>query len=121
MPEIYNDGALPHGSFVAVFSDAVSRKLENFNPQRPSKKINQSGVLGDPGRWAGVNDFNTATATVQEPTQTGGIPDNPVALGMYFERDTGHGVERWVITDIGQRFQMGDYWKSECTFQMTYN
>lgn len=113
MSEFFNDNAIAHGGFIALFSDGVSRKIESFSVENPGKVINKPDEIGSPDGWAGVRDQDTATGTVQIPSQTG----SSLALGMYFTANSAHGALKWVVVGKSPRYQSGEYWKEEVRFQ----
>jgi hypothetical protein len=113
MSEFFNDGAVPHGGFIATFNTAGPVKIESFSPDLPGKTVNRPDTISSPNGWAGVNDQPTATATAQIPTSAG----SAILLGDYFTAPAGVGGGKWVVTGKGGRFNMGDYWKEELRLQ----
>jgi hypothetical protein len=115
--EFFNDGAVPHGGFIAGFNVAGALVVENFSVDNPSKIIEQPTIIGAPKGSVGVRAFMTATATVQIPNSNGSLLD----LGDFFTADASHGGRKWYVKSIGSRYAMGDYWKEEVSFQRAYN
>jgi hypothetical protein len=114
--DFFNDNAVPHGGFIANFTPGGAIKVESFNIEAPSKIINRPDEIGYPNGWAGVEDQKTATATLQIPTNAG----SPLGLGGYFDAPAALGGERWVITRLGTRIAINDYWKQEVSLQKKY-
>lgn len=115
--EFFNDGAVPHGGFLATFASAGVLVMESFSPDFPSKVIERPSIIGAAKDWAGVKGQKTATGTVQVPDSTGSL----LQLGDYFTADAAHGGGKWVVTHKGQRFNMGDYWKEEISLHLANN
>lgn len=114
--EFFNDNGVPHGGFIAAFAVAGNLKVENFSPDNPSKVTERTDEIGAPNGWAGVNAQMTATATVQIPTAAG----NSLGLGDYFVTSNALHAFKWVVTRVGERYQMGDYWKCDVSFHRAY-
>lgn len=116
MSEFFNDNGVPHSGFIAAFAVAGNLKVENFNPDNPGKVILRPDQIGSPNGWVGVTDQMTATASVQIPTSAGSALD----LGDYFVAAAALHSFKWVVTRVGDRYQMGDYWKQEVSFHRAY-
>lgn len=117
----YNSGNVPYGSFrVSIKTpagadlDASSYVLENIPLTRPGKVLERPDELGAPNGWTLTAGFPTGSAVIQTATSTTPWP----YLGCYFEEDFGFGVERWVITDISQPFDMQGYYKGNVTIRL---
>ncbi len=115
----YNEG-VGQGGFVAVFSTAGNVVLESFNRSKPSSHIiNQPDEIGAPLKWLGVAGFETVSLLAQLPV-TAGVPTT-IALGEQFTAPATHGGGTYVICDVGEAYQVGDYWKANLTGQLRYN
>jgi hypothetical protein len=120
--DIYNDGALPHGSFAATLSNGITYDFERFVPDHPTKTINQYNPAGAPQRSVDVRDFNTAQATIQVPTEANGVPQNMPPLGTTLTFNDGMFNATWRLKSVnGPGFNTGEYWKFETTWQMNEN
>lgn len=113
MSEFYNDGGVPHGAFIAIFNSAQALKVENFNLEDPGKVINRGDEIGSPNGWAGVDDQETATGTVQIKDNTG----SALRKGDFFVDASARRSFKWVVVGKGERYAAGDYWKEEVRFQ----
>jgi hypothetical protein len=113
MAEFYNDNGIPHGGFIAVFNSAGFMKVESFSPEMPGKTINRPDEIGSPNGWAGVDDQETASATVQIPTFSG----SALTKGDFFISSGALHSYKWVVVGLSERYQMGDYWKVDARFQ----
>lgn len=123
MPELYNSGNVPYGSFVVALKKADGTAhgnvvCENINPTRPGKVTNRPDELAGPNGWVLVADQQTATATMQAATRATLCPE----LGYYFEenfqQDDTTTTERWVITNVGQVYENGGYWRVNVNLQL---
>lgn len=119
----YNEG-VGHGAFVATFATAGAVALEGFNVDRPSSHIiNVPQPRGNPGKWAGVAGFVTASATAQLPCNGVGDAVTPVLIqkGDSFTAPATHGGGVWIVTGSSEAYQLGDYWKANLQLQLKLN
>lgn len=120
--DIYNDGALPHGSFAATTSDAILRNFESFKPSNRVKTLNQFNPDNSPKKSVDTKDFDTASARIQVETQTLGVPDNAPASGITLSFNSGHGIETWRLQTVdGPAYDIGVAWVWDTTWQKNVN
>lgn len=119
--QVYNDGALQYGAFFATVKRGATRAaattvgvyyFETFNIDRPLKKITQPDEIGGPNGFALVNDYNTASFTLQIGPSTNARPIN----GDWLEitQNATVGLERWVM-QINEPFEVNSYFKTTGT------
>ncbi len=117
--EYYNEG-VGHGGFVAAFAGAGNVVIESFSRDNPSSHIiNQPNQIGSPLKWTGVSGFETASCLAQMPVVAGVV--TRIGLGDSFTAPASHGGGDYVVTNAGESFQSGDYWKANITVQRKYN
>ncbi len=120
--DVYNDGGLPHGSFAATLSDAVTRDFESFRPSRRSRVVNQYNPDGSPKKSVDLRDFDTATGRIQVETSTAGVPDNMPALGVTLTFNDGTGNSVWRLQSVdGPAYDIGTAWVYDTTWQRNVN
>lgn len=116
----YSDGSVGEGGFIGAFNLAGNVIVESFTRDRPSSHIiDQPDQYGGPLKWAGVAGFETASALVQLPFNAGVLTQ--IALGDFFIAPVDHGAGKWVVTSVGETFQIGDYFKANLGLKLTYN
>lgn len=115
----YNEG-LGHGAFVASFQTAGNVILEDFTKELPSAhKIMQSDQIGAPLKWAGISGFVSATATAQLPVTAGTVTE--ILRGDRFTAPAAQGGGVFIVTDAGESFRVGDYWKANLQLMLQVN
>lgn len=118
----YVDNQVPFGSRTELLMRAgVSQGtyiFENINLKRPSKVIERPDEIGEPNGFVAVRGFQTGTAVVQIPTADSEFP----RVGDYIEDTFSTGaVERWVVTDVDEVYEMNSYYKTNISLRLSIN
>ena len=117
----FQDGGVGHGAFVAQFAAAGYVVLEDFNPDFPSKIIEQGNQIGAPLKQAGVQAFQSASVTAQIPVDNTGNNPTFILLGDYFTAPANYGGGRWWVSKVGESFRAGEYWKANLEMRLAVN
>ena len=99
-------------------TDPTTFKLENITLNRPGRVINRPDHLGAPNGWVLEEDQETGSAVIQIAALD--LTKDYPAIGWYFEEDFGatDSSERWVITNVGQVYDMNGYFKANIDLQL---
>ena len=129
--QMFVDNAVPFGSriesvgtFVAgsppTVSSAQAYIFENITLSYPTKEVRRPDQVGGPNGFVIVRDQPTGSAIIQVPmgsgsynSSTGGWDGVPwPSLGSCFVDRFLAANEVWVITSIGQPYEMQGYYKA---------
>ena len=136
--QVYNDGGIQYGSFIAVINKGPANGggnasqagvprgtyiLEGITPNRPTKKLRKPDEIGGPNGSAAVKDVVSLSGIIQMADNTVSRPQ----LGDWFTLtfDTANGQEYFYIDSLDEPYEMQGYFKSnfkgEKIYFPTYN
>lgn len=120
---IRNEG-VGQGGFIGNFLNAGQVILESWNPDSPaSHVIDQPDQFGGatPGvsKWAAVAGFRTASALAQMPFD--GVTLTKILQGDQVTAPADHGGGTWTVINVGESYQVGDYFKCNLGLKLNYN
>lgn len=129
MSNAYVDNAVPGNSFVADIKRgtqsasttvAAGAVFENFTPNRPGKKSNRPDQYGGPNGFLLTAEQETGSGVIQIATSTTETAKVGDWFSHTFDRKSGASAEIWVLTDIGEPQQFGEYAKINVSAQLAH-
>lgn len=111
----YRNEGVGQGGFIGTFSLAGVVTVESWQKAAPSAHlILQNDQFGGPNKSAGIAGWQTISALVQLPFD--GANTTEIQKGETVDAPTAtHGGGTWYVTDVGETFQVGDYFKANLT------